>query len=96
LANNIWLCYLAYAIGVGLGGAGCYLPPLAITGGWFIRHRNTALGIAAAGTGCGTLVLPPVAAALIQQYGWRVTNVIFGVVAGLFCSDAPSRSPRRQ
>jgi MFS family permease len=72
------------------------LPPLAITGGWFIRHRNTALGIAAAGTGCGTLVLPPVAAALIQQYGWRVTNVIFGVVAGLFCSDAPSRSPRRQ
>jgi predicted MFS family arabinose efflux permease len=83
LATNIWLCYLAYAVGVGLGGACCYLPALAITGGWFVRHRNTALGIAAAGTGCGTLVLPPLAAALIQLYGWRATNVIFGLAAGI-------------
>lgn len=65
LADYIWFCYLAYGIGVGVGGACCYLPTLAIIGGWFVRHRNTALGIAAAGTGCGTMVLPPLAAALI-------------------------------
>ena len=51
LANDIWLCYLIYGIGVGIGGACCYLPPLAAIGGWFVRRRNTALGIAAAGTG---------------------------------------------
>ena len=83
LANDIWLCYLIYGIGVGIGGACCYLPPLAAIGGWFVRRRNTALGIAAAGTGCGTMVLPPIGAALIQQYGWRTTNVIFGVAAGI-------------
>lgn len=83
LANQIWLCYLAYGIGVGVGGACCYLPTLAMVGGWFSRHRNTALSIAAAGTGSGTMVVPPVAAALIQCFGWRATNVIFGVVAGL-------------
>ena len=83
LADNVWLCYLIYGIGVGIGGACCYLPPLAIIGRWFVRRRNTALGIAAAGTGCGTMVLPPLAAALIQQYGWRTTNIIFGVGAAI-------------
>ena len=83
LADHIWFCYLAYGIGVGVGGACCYLPTLAIIGGWFVRHRNTALGIAAAGTGCGTMVLPPIAAALIQYYGWRWTNIIFGLAAGI-------------
>src|SRR6185437_4616745 len=82
-ANQIWLCYLAYGIGVGIGGACCYLPTLAMVGGWFSRHRNMALGIAAAGTGSGTMVVPPVAAALIQCLGWRATNVIFGIVGGL-------------
>jgi MFS family permease len=83
LANQIWLCYVAYGIGVGIGGACCYLPTLAIVGGWFSRHRNTALSIAAAGTGSGTMVVPPVAATLIQCFGWRATNAIFGIVAGL-------------
>jgi MFS family permease len=83
LANNVWLCYLIYGMGVGIGGACCYLPPLAAVGGWFARQRNMALGIAAAGTGCGTMVLPPVAAALIQHYGWRTTNIIFGIAAGI-------------
>src|SRR3954447_12010108 len=83
LADDVWLCYLIYGIGVGIGGACCYLPPLAIIGRWFVRRRNTALGIAAAGTGCGTMVLPPLAAALIQHYGWRTTNIIFGVGAAI-------------
>ena len=82
-ADRIWLCYLAYGIGVGIGGACCYMPSLAIVGGWFIRRRNTALGVAAAGTGCGTMVFPPLAAELIQRYGWRTTNIIFGIAAGV-------------
>jgi MFS family permease len=81
LADGIWRCYLIYGIGVGIGGACCYLPPLAIIGRWFVRRRNMALGIAAAGTGCGTMAVPPIAAVLIQYYGWRMTNVIFGVAA---------------
>jgi len=83
LADDIWLCYLIYGIGVGIGGACCYLPPLAMIGGWFVQRRNTALGIAAAGTGCGTMALPPIAATLIQHYGWRSTNIIFGIAAAV-------------
>jgi MFS family permease len=83
LVDKIWLIYLIYGIGVGIGGACSYLPPLASIGAWFVLHRNTALGLAAAGTGCGTMALPPIAAALIQHYGWRTTNIIFGIAAGI-------------
>ena len=77
--GQLWVGYLSYGVGVGIGAACVYIPTLAIVGGWFDRHRNGALGIAAAGTGCGTLILPPVAATLIQGHGWRVTYLAFGL-----------------
>src|SRR5215208_7382593 len=69
LSNHLWFGYLAYGISVGIGAACCYVPTLAVIGGWFIRCRNTTLGIAAAGTGCGMMALPPLAAVLIHHYG---------------------------
>lgn len=76
--GRLWLGYLTYGIGVGVGAACAYVPTLAIIGGWFIRRRGTALGIAAAGTGCGTFIVPPLAAALIERCGWRITDAILG------------------
>jgi len=81
LTNDIWIGYLTYGIGVGIGAACCYVPTLAIVGGWFVQRRNSALGVAAAGTGCGTLVLAPLAGTLIQRYGWRESDVFFGLAA---------------
>ncbi len=78
-AGQIWTGYLTYGIGIGVGAACAYTPTLAVLGGWFVRHRNAALGVAAAGTGCGMLVLPPLTAALIGRYGWRTTSLILGL-----------------
>ncbi|MGE3784159.1 MAG: MFS transporter, partial [Alphaproteobacteria bacterium] len=83
LVDDLWLAYLTYAAGVGIGGACCYVPSLAAVGGWFVRRRHLALGIAAAGTGGGTLALPPIAAALTEHYGWRATFVVLGLAGGL-------------
>ena len=77
--GQMWEGYLTYGIGVGVGAACAYMPTLAILGGWFTRQRNAALGTAAAGTGCGMLVVPPLSAALIERFGWRVTSMIVGV-----------------
>ena len=77
--GQMWEGYLTYGIGVGIGAACAYMPTLAILGGWFNRQRNAALGTAAAGTGCGMLVVPPLSAALIERFGWRVTSMIVGV-----------------
>jgi MFS family permease len=77
--GQMWEGYLTYGIGVGVGAACAYMPTLAILGGWFNRQRNAALGTAAAGTGCGMLVVPPLSAAVIGHYGWRVTSIVLGV-----------------
>ncbi|HEX2885250.1 MFS transporter [Vineibacter terrae] len=77
--EQLWLGYLTYGLGMGLGAACAYVPTLAVVGGWFERRRATALGIAAAGTGCGMLVVPPLSAALIEAHGWRLADIILGI-----------------
>lgn len=74
--------YLTYGIGVAVGASCAYVPSLALVGGWFDRWRATALGIAAAGTGCGVLVMPPLTAALIEGHGWRVAVAVSGAGFG--------------
>jgi MFS family permease len=50
--GHMWVAYITYGVGVGVGAVCVYIPTIALVGGWFSKHRNTALGIAAAGTGC--------------------------------------------
>jgi MFS family permease len=86
IIGQIWVGYLTYGIGVGLGAACAYVPTLAILGRWFDKQRNAALGIAATGTGCGMLLLPPLAAVLIDRFGWRSTCVILGAGSAVLLS----------
>jgi MFS family permease len=106
--NHLWMAYITYGLGVGIAIACCYVPMLAAVGGWFLKRRNTALGIAASGIGVGTLVTAPGAAELIRRLGWREAYVVLAVVATvllLVCAwlieappvelDAPEFSVRR-
>jgi MFS family permease len=95
LGDNIWFGYVTFGLGVGIGGACCFVPTRAVVGHWFQKHRNAALGMAAAGTGAGTMVVPLVAAALIHDFGWRQTDLVFGAaaVAILLGCAALVRSP---
>jgi MFS family permease len=79
--NQLWVGYFTYGIGVGVGIACGYVPTVAVVGGWFLRRRNTALGVAVAGIGCGTLVVAPISAALIQRIGWRSTFIVLGIAS---------------
>ena len=94
LLDRWWISYIVYGLGVGLGAACAYVPTLALVGGWFERRRTTALGIAAAGTGCGMLVVPPASAALTAEFGWRVAFTVLGVVcAALLAACAAMVAP---
>ena len=87
---------MTYGLGVGMGVACGYVPMLAVVGAWFERRRAAALGVAVTGVGLGTLVVAPLAAALINHYGWRQTYVIFAIssVVGLFlCAYLTPRPP---
>ncbi|MBE3605148.1 MFS transporter [bacterium] len=82
-AGSLWFGCVAYGLGVGVGVACWYVPALAVVGGWFLRRRTAALGVAVSGVGCGTLVVVPIAAALIQRFGWREAYLIMGMASSL-------------
>ncbi len=46
---------------------------------WFDRQRGLALGIALAGVGLGTALIPQISNALIGNFGWRMGYVGLGV-----------------
>ena len=94
--DRLWIAYLTYGLGVGVGIACAYVPMVAVVGGWFMRRRNTALGIAVAGIGFGTVCGAPIAAALIAHLGWRATDVVFaGATAAILlaCASIARRPP---
>jgi MFS family permease len=44
--SNLMMAYMTYGLGVGIGVACCYVPMVAAISEWFLKRRNTALGIA--------------------------------------------------
>lgn len=95
--DRLWLGYVTYGLGVGVGVACGYVPMLAVVGGWFERRRGAALGVAVAGIGLGTLAVAPLAAELIERHGWRTTYLLFGVASAVLlgiCALLATPPPR--
>jgi len=80
-ARSLTEVYAAYGLGVGLGIGTSYVPVLGAMQQWFVRQRGLASGLGVAGIGVGTLVMPPVAAALIEVVGWREAYLVLGIFA---------------
>lgn len=94
--DSLAVGYVTYGAGVGIAAACGYVPMVAVVGGWFVRRRAVAVGLAVAGIGVGTMVLSPLSAALIDRYGWRDTYVIFafgGAAVLLACMPLADRPP---
>jgi MFS transporter, OFA family, oxalate/formate antiporter len=81
VAQSLLQVYLAYGLGVGLGIGFSYVPAVAAVQRWFLRRRGLASGLAVSGIGVGTLVVPPLAAFLIDAFGWRETYLLLGIFA---------------
>ena len=70
-ASSMTEVYAAYGVGVGLGIALVYTPAIGCVQPWFTRRRGLAAGLASAGIGAGTVVVPLLAAAAIAALQWR-------------------------
>jgi MFS family permease len=95
--DRLWLGYVTYGLGVGIGVACGYVPMVAVVGSWFVRRRGAALGVAVAGIGLGTLAVAPLAAELIERHGWRTTYLLFGVASAVLlgiCALLATPPPR--
>lgn len=80
-AQSLWEIYIAYGLGIGIGVGFAYVPSVGAVQAWFVRRRGTASGLAVAGIGVGTLVMPWIAEWLIQADGWRLAYTVFGIAA---------------
>jgi MFS family permease len=82
-ARSLMEVYAAYGLGIGLGVGCSYVPAVGAVQRWFVRHRGFASGLAVSGIGVGTLVVPPLAAVLIDRFGWRDAYLTLGTLAAV-------------
>ena len=75
--QNIFQLYGTFTFLFALGGSLAYTPCMTIASDYFDKYLTTATGIMTAGTATGTLVLSPMAQALVGEYGWRWTFRVF-------------------
>ncbi|MFC2044843.1 MFS transporter, partial [Chloroflexota bacterium] len=94
---NILTLYLIFGILISMGyNAGFGRPSLAAAAKWFIKKRGLAFSFVASGAGIGAVILLPVLAWLIIEFGWRTTSIlagssmlIFGLPAVYFLRSTP-------
>ncbi len=96
-ATSMTMIYLSYGVSVGVGIALVYIPAIACVQPWFSQRRGLAAGIASAGIGAGTVVVPLLAAAAILAFDWRdalraiaVGVVVIGLGAAYLLRRAPA------
>lgn len=101
VAGTMTQVTLAYGVGLGLGIALVYTPSIGCVQPWFTRRRGLAAGLASAGIGAGTLVVPLLAAGAIAAWQWRgamqalaVGVLLVGLGATLLLRTAPSATRR--
>lgn len=97
-AQALWQVYLTYSLCVGVGVGMTYVPCVGTVQRWFALRRGFASGLAVAGIGAGTLVVPLLAAGGIDWWGWRTSYVLLaaiavvvGVPAALLMEHSPER-----
>jgi len=74
------LTQLYIFIGVLIGcGMSVFFPYVATLARWFVKLRGLTQGMLAAGIGIGMMLLNPISARLLTNYGWRQTFVFFGI-----------------
>ena len=95
-ATSLGMVTLAYGVGVGIGVGLVYSPAIGCVQPWFTRRRGMAAGLASAGIGAGTLLVPLLMTWAIEAVQWRAALRWLGLsvlVLGLFTTALLRRAP---
>jgi MFS family permease len=79
LAPNIMVFAIANLL-IGVGSSATFAPLIADISHWFTRRLGIAVAICAAGNYLGGALWPPIVQRLIETSGWRVNQMVVGVV----------------
>lgn len=77
--TSLWQFYTFMGVMVGIGsGLAGMVPASGLLTRWFRARLSTAMGIAFAATGMGSLTFVPLAQAMLSEFDWRMTYRIIG------------------
>jgi MFS family permease len=79
--STLWHLYLVYGVVIAIGMSGVFVPVLSVVARWFARRIGMMTGIAVAGVGAGTMIMPPVSEWLISTYDWRTSFIAISILA---------------
>jgi MFS family permease len=77
--HSLWQFYLVFAVLLGMGLSGFWVPVLSTVARWFVRRRATMSGLVLTGTGVGTLIGAPLATLLLSIFDWRTCYLVMGI-----------------
>jgi MCP family monocarboxylic acid transporter-like MFS transporter 14 len=85
---NIFVFYFCYSFLGGIGFGFIYLPAIVVVGQYFESKRALATGIAVAGSGFGTFVMPFLCQISIESFGWKYTLYMIAIMVAscIFCA----------
>ena len=80
-AAQVWQFQLLWGLLGGLAAGAFFAPLTAIASRWFTRHRSLAVALITAGMGLGSMVIGPMARAIISVSDWRAAMFDLGLLA---------------
>jgi MFS family permease len=89
-----WQLLVTYSLLLSLGTGPIYGVVNTTSSRWFVKKRGFVVGITSSGGGVGTIIIAPLAAYLISQFGWRAAFVVLGVISWI-CIVAASLPLRK-
>lgn len=80
-ARSLGELQITFGVIVGLASGSSYAPLTALASSWFARRRSLAVALVSMGLGMGTIIIAPLAGAIIEAYGWRSAFVVLSGLA---------------
>ena len=83
LSNEVWHLLLIFLFFIGVGLSTHDISTLSTIAKWFDSKRGLMTSIAKIGTAMGQIVMPPLIAFLIINFGWRTATFYLGIAASI-------------
>ena len=98
MASQLWQLFIVWSLMLGIGtGMTALVLGAVVANRWFVARRGLVIGALAASAATGQLAFLPVAAWMIEHWGWRsavvpvfVGAIVIGLLALAFVRNRPS------
>lgn len=89
-ASSLWMVLLGLGLIAPIGMSASWVPCNATVVRWFVQRRGLALAVTTAGGSLANIVAPPVAATLVEHWGWRTALASMALAGGAIMLVAAS------